>query len=57
MQFLVEVLFQIEPTAEFNMSYKKTYLKCFHEFTLINFSCSFRTTFHQHVMFNKDVYL
>ena len=48
MQFRVEVLLQIESTAELNMSYKKTYFKGFHEFTLINFSCSFRITFHQH---------
>ena len=48
MQFLVKVLFQVESIAEFNMSYKKTYFKGFHEFTLIHFLCSFRTTFHQH---------
>ena len=48
MQFRVEVLLQIESSAELNMGYKNTYFKGFHEFTLINFSCSFRTTFHQH---------
>ena len=48
MHFPVEVPFQIESTAKFDMSNKNTYFKGFHEFTLINFSCSFRTTFHQH---------
>ena len=48
MHFRVEVPFQIESTAKFDMNNKNTYFKGFHEFTLINFSCSFRTTFHQH---------
>ena len=45
MQFRVEILFQIESSAEFNMSYKKDLFKVFHEFTLINVLCSFDTTF------------
>ena len=38
----------MESTAKFNMNNKNTYFKGFHEFTLINFWCSFRTTFRQH---------
>ena len=45
MHFRVEVPFQIESTAKFDVSNKNTYFKGFHKFTLINFSCSFRTTY------------
>ena len=48
MHFRVKVSSQIESTAKFNMNNKNTYFKGFHDFTSINFSCSFRTTFHQH---------
>ena len=45
MHFRVEVPFQIESTAKFDVSNKNTYFKGFHKFTLINFSCSFHLPF------------
>ena len=58
MYFWAELLFKIESTAEFNMSYRNTYFKDFYEFTMINFLCSFRANFHQHpFIFEKDILL
>ena len=49
MHVRVEVPFQIDSTAKCDMkNNKNTYFKGFLEFTLINFSCNFCTTFHKH---------
>ena len=44
----MQFLFQIESTAEFNMSYKKNLFQGLPWVYFDIFLCSFRTTFHQH---------
>ena len=48
MQFRVKFLFQIESTAEFNVSYKKNLFQGLPWVYFDTFLCSFCITFHQH---------